>query len=310
MSANKNSIIAFPKDYVVLDLETTGLSIGDDEIIEIGMIRVRDRVPTETYTSFVKPDRFDCIPEFITELTGITNEMMAGAPAFASIEHDIESFIGEDAILGHNVSFDLNFLKSAFEKCGKAFKSKYIDTMRISRKLYKDWEHHRLSDLIKNLSVEIGHAHRALDDAIATQKCYEIMRDKVAEAIGEDVFIKSFSEKFDTYKRSLEGITSETDDIDETNPIYGKVVVFTGALSSMGRKEALQIVANLGGIPSDSLTKKTNFLVVGNKEFVKSVKDGKTNKMKKADSYASDGLDIVTMSENSFFTYISDYINS
>ena len=73
----------------------------------------------------------------------------------------------------------------------------------------------------------------------------------------------------------------------------------------MTRKEAFQEVVNQGGIPSDSLTKKTNFLVVGNKEFAKSVKDGKTSKMKKAESYRLKGEDIAVISEGSFFDMFS-----
>ena len=106
---------------------------------------------------------------------------------------------------------------------------------------------------------------------------------------------------------NAEGITATVDEIDDTNPIYGKTVVFTGALSSMGRKEALQIVANLGGIPADSITAKTNYLVIGAADFVKSVKDGKTTKMKKAEALRLKGADIATISETAFFDLIADY---
>ena len=86
-------------------------------------------------------------------------------------------------------------------------------------------------------------------------------------------------------------------------------MVFTGTLERMPRKEALAYVAKLGGIPADSLTKETNYLVIGNGEFVASVKNGKTNKMKKAEAMALKGLDIHVVSESAFFKMVDAFIS-
>ena len=110
------------------------------------------------------------------------------------------------------------------------------------------------------------------------------------------------------YKNDLNSLTATTDNIDPTNPLYGKVVVFTGALSCMSRKDAFQMVLNLGGIPKDSFNAKTNFLVIGNTDFAKSVKDGKSNKMKKAEALIQKGGDVSIISEAAFFDMIEDYL--
>jgi len=105
------SIIAFPSGYVALDIETTGLDPSVDEIIELAAIRVRDGVRADTFASLVKPR--NTISGFITELTGITNDMVSGAPRVESILPQFCEFIGGDVVVGHNVNFDINFIYDA-----------------------------------------------------------------------------------------------------------------------------------------------------------------------------------------------------
>lgn len=96
------------KDYVALDLETTGLAPYWDEIIEVGALRVRGGEVSEHFTSLVKPRNE--IDEFIIDLTGITNEMVADAPPIGEVLPQLRAFIGQDVVVGHNVNFDVNFL--------------------------------------------------------------------------------------------------------------------------------------------------------------------------------------------------------
>ena len=94
-------------DYCIIDLETTGLSIEFCDIIEIGILKVRKGSIVDKFQTLVKPH--DPIDEFIEELTGITNDMLNDAPSFDSIKKIVTSFIGDDLIVGHNVSFDIGF---------------------------------------------------------------------------------------------------------------------------------------------------------------------------------------------------------
>ena len=100
-------------NYCVLDTETTGLSAYYDEVIEIGILRVRDNVIVEQYSQLIQPEYE--INSFITALTGITNEMVAGMPSIKEVKNDVLSFLGDDISLGHNTSFDIRFLSEGFQ---------------------------------------------------------------------------------------------------------------------------------------------------------------------------------------------------
>lgn len=321
------SVVEFPNEYIVLDTETTGLEADYDQIIEIGMLKICNDKIVDKFSSVIRPTKsfafishdklhdmiqeeiseyfsYHLVPEYITELTGITNEMVLFAPFFSDLSESIHNFIGDLPIIGHNINFDYRFLNFAFcENNLQPLHNSTICTMRISRKFLPNLEHHRLSDVCQALEVDQNTSHRALGDAESTFFIFSKMHNDLRSKGKIDDFICSFSKKKKQidYNKYADNLKPSTNQIDETNPLFKKVVVFTGALSSMSRKEAFQIVVNHGGIPSDSLTKKTNFLVVGNEDFVNSVKNGKTNKMKKAESYQIKGADISIVSENTFF---------
>lgn len=323
--AKGKSIIALPSDFIVIDTETTGLDYEFDHVIEVSAIKYVNFQAVDTFTSLIQPPPFysfdenkqlieEYVSEFITQLTGISNEMLEDAPTTETVIPQFLSFVGDSVLIGHNVNFDINFLYDAAKKyCGSDFSNDFIDTLRIARKVFPELEHHRLSDVASACHVDQGAAHRAEADCVVTAKCYEFMRNMALSTRSEAEFVGLFKKKhkhdiYQRYKKELAAVAPTVDDFDETNPVFGKTVVFTGALSSMGRKDAFQLVCNLGGTPGDRITKKTNFLVIGNSEFVSSVKNGKTNKMKTAEAYQSQGLEIMVLSENSFFDMISDYI--
>ena len=99
------------KDYVVLDLETTGLDPKKDKIIEIGAVRVRDGEPVAIYEQMVQPGRE--LGERVTQITGITQEMLEGAPYIEEVLPALLEFLGEDVLIGHRVLFDYSFVKKA-----------------------------------------------------------------------------------------------------------------------------------------------------------------------------------------------------
>jgi DNA polymerase-3 subunit epsilon len=109
-------------------------------------------------------------------------------------------------------------------------------------------------------------------------------------------------------KQSLRAadVTSTNTDFDKSTLVFGKVFVFTGALQLMLRKDAMQSVVDMGGICGDRITTKTNYLVLGNNDYCKSIKDGKSSKQKKAEKYKLDGFDIDIISKNIFYDMISE----
>ena len=310
-------MIALPSEYVVIDTETTGLDYECCSLIEVAAVKYANGAETGRFASLVKPkptyilnDADEWVPQyvdaFITDLTGITNEMLEAAPEPDVVIPQFLDFIGETVLIGHNANFDINFLYDAAAAVGRTLSNDFIDNLRISRKVFPELPHHRLADIAKVCAVPQPEAHRAEADCIVTAGCFEYMKAKILAEQTEADFAKLFDKSY-RRQEALANVTANTTDIDETNPIFGKVVVFTGALSSMSRLNAFQIVADLGATPQDSVTKKTNFLVIGKADFVKSVKEGKTSKMKKAESMIAKGSDLAILSEDAFFDLIADY---
>lgn len=272
------STIEFYSNYVIIDIETTGLDTQFDEIIEIGALKIKDNIIVDRFNTLIKPEYE--IGDFITELTGITNDMLINAPNIKDKIGEFINFIGEDILVGHNVNFDINFLyDNGIRTINKPIKNDYIDTMRISRLFLKELKHHRLSDMANYYNINVEKAHRSLYDCETTKMLYD--------SLIEDI-LKSYKSAEELYKKvrirnnfKASDIKTENTEFDIENPFYNKVCVFTGTLEKMIRKEAMQMVADLGGICADNVTKDTNFLILGNNDYCPSIKNGKSNKQKK-----------------------------
>ncbi len=287
------SLLLFPEDYTVVDIETTGFDPMFDEIIEVAGIKYRGRNEVGRFQSLVKPD--DGIPDYITALTGITNEMVADAPGIEDVLPRFLEFIGEDIVVGHNVHFDVNFLYDYAEDFElKPFSNDLVDTLRLSRRLYPELQSHKLSALAAHFGVEPDGEHRALADCVTTQKCLSAMEIYAAQNGG----IPESAE--DLYRKLSKTIVAETSDFDPDSLIYGRTFAFTGKLERMTRKEAMQAVVNAGGHCTDGVVAETNYLVLGNNDYCKAIKDGKSAKQKKAEKMKLNGADIESISESVF----------
>ncbi|MBS7400982.1 MAG: hypothetical protein KIG16_00520 [Eubacteriales bacterium] len=295
-----NSKIDLINDYVVIDIETTGLDPQYDEIIELGALKVKNGVVVGSFSKLIKPK--NPISEFITQLTGISNTMVENAP---SIEEELPNylkFINEQNIVGHNVNFDINFIyDNSIEILNTPFQNDYIDTLRLSRRLYPNLDNHKLTTVCDYLKVSDNIHHRALSDCQLTFEIYEKIKNYVrTENIDLEILFKPKKH----YKTKAADITASTDEFDESNLFYNKYCVFTGALS-ITRKEAMQKVVNLGGKCEDKVTKKTNYLILGNLDYQK-CKGEKSSKYRKAEEYILAGQDIQIISENVFFDIIGE----
>ena len=168
-------IFDFPSEYTVIDTETTGLSPFYCEIIELSAIKVRDDRIVDTYSRLVNPG---CdVGCFITNLTGISNDMLKCEQSIEEVLPSFLEFVGDDKILGHNVTFDINFINSDTCKYyGMIFDNDYFDTMWISRRIWKEERHHRLRDLIERCHLEGLQEHRGLSDCMYTYEAYLYMK--------------------------------------------------------------------------------------------------------------------------------------
>jgi DNA polymerase-3 subunit epsilon/ATP-dependent DNA helicase DinG len=151
---------------VAIDIETTGLDPKKDAIIEIGAVRFSGNVIEEEWSSLINPGR--PIPPFIIQLTGIHNEMVAQAPFIQEVYEDLVDFAGDMPLVGHNISFDLGFLK----RRGGLATNKPVDTYEMAAILLPTAERYNLGALSERLGIEIPSAHRALDDARATHRLF------------------------------------------------------------------------------------------------------------------------------------------
>lgn len=293
------SIIAFPDVYTVIDIETTGLDSRYCEIIEISALRYNGGQLVDSFSTLVKPS--SPISDFITQLTGITNDMVADAPDIATAARQFSDFVKDDILVGYNVNFDINFLYDVLdEHCGLSLSNSFIDVMRIARKMRPELKNHKLQTVASSLGIS-SEAHRSFADCETCNTCYSLL---ISEAIEKHGSIEAFASSFAYHQASAKDIVATTDSFDESHPLFGKVCVFTGTLEKMVRKDAMQLVVNLGGTCGDNVTAKTNFLILGNNDFCKSIKDGKSSKQKKAEALMLKGNDIEILSENVFYDMV------
>lgn len=174
-----------PVNYTVIDLEMTGLSAKTDKILEIGAVRVRGGKIVDTYGMLVNPHV--PIVERITELTGITNEMAASGMEPDEAVQGLLDFIGEDVIVGQNVTFDYSFLKQWAVNHKRKLEMKAYDTLKIARKLLPSEQPKNLEALCTYYGIKRENAHRALDDAIETQELFEKLLDEVMRIVDDHV---------------------------------------------------------------------------------------------------------------------------
>lgn len=299
------SLIALPSDFTVVDIEATGYSPEYDEIIEIAAVKCRGFQVENEFSCLIKP-RFP-VNSFVSELTGITNEMLSSARSISSVLPEFIDFVGDDIIIAHNANFDVNFIyDNLLAICNTFFDNDFVDTMRISRLLHKDQKHHRLSDLCERYGIVNVSAHRSLSDCHAALACYSRMNDEINVSYSSiDDIIPKRKRTGRSYLHASD-ISATSLEQDENNPLYGKVCVFTGALEKMIRREAMQCVVNIGGLVADSVTKKTNFLILGNNDYCASIKDGKSSKQKKAEKLKLQGQDIEIIPENVFYDMLNE----
>ena len=161
------------KNYVAFDLETTGLSAETDYIIEIGALKVIEGKVCERFMTFVKPPI--SISPMITNITGITNEMVASAENTEKIIRDFVLFCEDYPLVGHNIMFDYKFTKKYTDMYDLQFEHVGIDTLQIARKVHKDLESKSLGRLCEYYHIQNQAAHRAYHDALATAKLYQTL---------------------------------------------------------------------------------------------------------------------------------------
>jgi DNA polymerase-3 subunit epsilon len=168
--------------YAIVDIETTGGSSRIEKITEIAIYQHDGEKITGEFTSLINPERN--IPYFITNLTGITNEMVEDAPKFYEIAKLIIEYTEDRIFVAHSARFDYSFIRQEFKSLGYNFKRNILDTVTLGRRLIPGHRSYSLGNICRDLSIEINGRHRAGGDALATVKLFEVLLKKSEEFNG------------------------------------------------------------------------------------------------------------------------------
>ncbi len=234
-------------NFVALDLETTGLSSQNDAIIEVGAVRVRGGEISAEFSRLIDPGR--ALPRFITRLTGITDADLKGQPAIETVLPELEEFLGADALVAHNASFDIGFLNAQRERQGRSpLDHPVLDTLLLSSVLLPRLRDYRLATLVAYYGVDLERAHRAIDDTRATARVYLALTGELAAldpevaallarlAAGAGEGAKTFFEQ--GVKRSVQNVLDRK------------------ISSAAGKPELVQIFSNLSGAAGEGVARR------------------------------------------------------
>lgn len=153
----------FERDTVFVDIETTGGNANRDRITEIAIITMRKGEIVSEWSTLVNPLAY--IPEYIQNLTGISDDMVRDLPPFEEINNEVYERLSDSVFVAHNARFDYGFLKNEFKRCSKAFRAPVLCTVKLSRNLFPEYKRHNLDSIMDRYDLQCSARHRALGDA-------------------------------------------------------------------------------------------------------------------------------------------------
>lgn len=254
--------VRVPDQYVVFDIETTGLSRTDDRIIEIAAIKYAHGEPIENFHTYVNPGRH--IPNHITRFTGIHDADVQNAPRILQIKSSLLLFFGANTLVGHNIrSFDIPFLEAQlFHHIGNPC----IDTLQLSKQAFPGLPSYKLSVLDQVLQLGMLEHHRAENDILVNNALFlactepEKYKNRVHN---KDVLNSLVIEKNGFYPQiNIHSFTPTDPERIPSTPLTGKCIAFSGELNLL-REEAYQIAVDAGAILRSGVSRKIDYLVLG-----------------------------------------------
>lgn len=294
-------------NFVVLDLETTGVKYFKDKIIEIAAVKYSNLEEVAVFETLINPGV--PIPKTVIRLTGITQEDVENAPSFESIQDTFLDFVADLPLVGHNIlNFDIRFIEHAMQR---PIHNAVIDTLNIARDTIPGLPNYKLSTLKEILGIDVGQSHRALADVKTTYALLECCAYIQEHSCLPSNFVGSVErnqECRNTYQKyktiDIKSIVPQCECYDPSNPLCGKAIVFTGTLS-IPRETAMQLAVNAGAILKTTVSKKTHYLVVGQQDISVVGADGISSKEKTAHELNESGkAKISIISEKEFLSMV------
>ena len=240
------------EEFVVFDIETTGLNSHFNKIIEIGAVKIKAGRIIDRYSQLINPGI--SIPYHITEITSITNEQVANQPKIDEVIGKFVDFIGDAVLVAHNAPFDMGFIKRDIkEYLNINLENSVIDTLQMARDLFPDLKKYGLGDLNKVLGLALENHHRAVDDSQATANMFIIFLEKYKEKGIE--YLKDINKGFEVNvkKQSLKNIIVQVKTQEGLKNMYK--LVSEGHIKYFGNKKAR--------IPKSVLKENREGLIVG-----------------------------------------------
>lgn len=297
--------------FVALDLETA--SSSRNSICEIGITIVENGEVVNSISWLIKPpgNRYDSLNIYIH---GIKPKDTESCPTLSEIWPEVLSYIDGKIVVAHNTSFDMYVLRDSFLENNIPFPSfAHFCSCRLSRKVISCYSY-SLPYVCEDLGIEFDQHHRASSDSEACAKVFiECLKLSGVDSFSEleekfDFRCGRFSDNYFRPQLSnntgkggkyivVKDIQGDPSKIDEGSYFYQKEVCFTGKCEFANRQDLLQMIADIGGIPANTVTSRTDILVVGQQDYRVVGEDGMSSKQKKAMALRDKGQDIEIMSE-------------
>jgi len=316
-------VTSLSENFIAIDYETANSSYLS--ACALGVSVVIEGSVTETFATFVKPpEEFADFNPFNVMIHGIKPADVKTAPTFDDIWERIEGLTSKYQlpIACHYSGFDIRVTQALLKYYEKEFSDiRFYDTFTIARKLWPQLINHKLDTLAQTFGIELNH-HEASSDAeacarIALKQMKELGQSSLSDVAGQYGYklglltmsglktmsdyrnYESYSSESSNSKTSSKGVLPTTD-INVGSDLYGKNIVFTGALVSMERSQAIQRAVNNGAVVQSGVSKKTDFLIVGVSDFIDFKNGKKTQKLKDAETLSQAGSGISLVDEEDF----------
>lgn len=306
-------------NFVSIDLETA--TSDRSSICQIGITVVERGEITKSRSWLVRPEdnEYDSWNSWIH---GITPSKTKDSPSFPEVWPKVQPYLQNKIVVAHNTSFDMYALRDALDAASIEYPTfDYFCSLRLSKKLVKGCCSYTLPCVLDHLGIEFEGHHNAKKDSLGCAKlmvkCLELAEcgfDEIEEKysfsrgkfypggfkaqLAKDKSGGSYMKEF------LDNLKGDPDKYDEGSYFFGKTVCFTGTFQYGTRKDLLTKIANIGGIPTNSVTAKTDILVVGEQDYRVVGEDGMSNKQEKALDMIAKGKEIEILSESDFLSMI------
>lgn len=303
-------------NFVAIDFETA--TAERSSICEVGITVVKDGIIQESKGWLVQPEGnyYDPFNSFIH---GITPADTKDSPTFPEVWKELKPYLEGNIVVAHNTSFDMYVLKATLDLYGLEYPNfKYLCTYRLAKRILTEVAYYNLGYLCETYHLSVEPNHRATDDSLGCAMLLNLEIQK-AEVTDFESLVDKYQFNYGIFNTELhKGFTQirvtkgidpksfvgDPSKVDEDSYFYGKSVCFTGTCSWGTRADLRQKIADIGGIPVDSVTKKTEILVVGQQDFRIVGSEGMSSKQKKALDLKSKGIDIEIMSETDFLSML------